>query len=111
MGCSCKKNGDGSHEGWSAIVDTMPPEKPRLRVTGTAECTTTGYKDVHLVEHHPQGINPRVLLLELKWTAPTGIGGDVVTPHVVRFDKNPSPIYEEVEIVNCDLKIEVEVVT
>lgn len=111
MGCSCKKgNGVGKHD-WVAILDTMPPQEPRLRVTGTAECTTTGYKDVHLTEHHPQGINPRILLLDLKWTAPSGAAGDVITPHPVRFDKNPSPIYDEVHIVNCDLTIKVEVAT
>ena len=107
MPCNC-----GREDDWKAILDTMPPEKPRLRVTGTADCTTSGYNNVHLAEHHPQGINPRILMLDLKWEDPTGPAGDVITPHRVRFDKNPSSDYDEVVIVNCgDKTIKVEVVT
>ena len=107
MPCNC-----GDKHDWKAVLNMMPPGKPRLHVTGTADCTTTGYKNVHLAEVTPQGINPRILLLELKWEAPTGPAHETITPHEVRFDKHPSPEYNEVVIVNCgDKKIKVEIVT
>jgi hypothetical protein len=106
MPCNCGREND-----WEAILDKMPPEEPRLRVTGTADCTTTGYKNVHLAEVDPQGINRRILLLELKWEAPTGPVGQMITPHKVTYRKKPSPDYDEVEIVNCDRKkIKVQIV-
>lgn len=107
MPCNC-----GTKDDWHAILDTMPPNPPRLRVSGTADCTTTGYEKVRLEPAQPQGINPRILLLELKWDAPTGIVGHVVTPHHVSYHRDDSPMYDEVVIVNCnDKKIKVEVVT
>jgi len=106
MACNCGREND-----WTAILDKMPPNKPHLRVEGTADCTTTGYRDVRLKDHHPQGINPRILLLDLEWSAPTGDAGDMITPHRVHYTKSDSPDYDEVEIVNCNnKKIRVEIV-
>jgi hypothetical protein len=98
MSCNC---GDSQ---WTAILDKMPPEKPRLRVEGTAECTTTGFTDVRLEPLKPQGTNPRILLMELKWKAPAGPAGDVITPHKVQYHQANSPDYDEVVIVNCGNK-------
>lgn len=107
MPCNCGNNGN-----WKAILDKMPPTPPRLRVTGTALCTTTGYKNVRLEPVRPPGINRQILLLELKWDAPSGHVGDLVTPHDVEYEERDSPSYSEVEIVNCNrLRIKVETVT
>jgi hypothetical protein len=98
-------------EKWTAILDTMPPQKPRLHVRGTAECNTGGYTHVHLKEHHPQGFNPRDLLLDLVWTNPTGPVTEALTHHEVSFTKHDSPMYETVTITNCDdAHIKVQVV-
>lgn len=106
MGCNC-----GSKDDWKAILNMQPPGPARLYVTGTADCTTTGYHDVRLEKVVPQGTNPRELLLELKWKAPSGSEGHIITPHEVRFELERSPEYKEVIIVNCDhKKIKVEVV-
>jgi len=106
MACDC-----GHADDWTAVLDKTPPDKPRLRVQGTADCSTTGYTKVRLEEQKPQGINERVLLLELKWTAPEGVVGQMITPHQLRYQKTGSPEYDEVEIVNCGNKrIKVEVV-
>ena len=72
---------------------------------------TTGHSDVHLDEVHPQGINPRILLLELKWKEPAGVAGKMITTHPVHYEKRDSPVYDEIEIVNCDLRLKVEIVT
>jgi hypothetical protein len=107
MPCNC-----GSKDDWKAILDEMSPQSPRLRVTGTAECSTTGYKNVRLEPVRPPGINPLILLLELKWESPTGAAGDIITPHPVKYEEQNSPRYQTVEIVNCDQKkIKVEVAT
>ncbi len=105
MGCNC-----GTQD-WTATLDKMPPRPPRLAVKGTADCTTTGYTNVRLEPQQPQGINPRILLLELKWDPPSGIAGDVITHHPVTYEVSDCPDYDEVEIVNCGLRIKVEVVS
>lgn len=99
MSCNC-----GQKDDWVAILDKMPPDGPRLRVDGTANCNTTGYSDVRLEPHEPPGINPRILLLNLRWTAPTGNSGDAVTPHKVHYERRDSSDYDEVVIVNCNSK-------
>lgn len=107
MACNC-----GSKNDWKAELDLMPPGPPRLSVTGTAECATTGYKNVRLEPVRPPGVNPKILLLELKWEAPTGTAGDIITPHAVRYEERDAPEYEEVEIINCGRKkIEVSVIS
>jgi hypothetical protein len=107
MGCDC-----GTRDDWKAILDVMPRDPPRLTVTGTADCTTTGYKNVRLEAVEPPGFNPAILFVELKWDAPSGTVGDTVTPHAVKFEKCNSARYEEVEIVNCNHKrIKVKVVS
>ena len=34
----------------------------------------------------------------------------IVTHHPVRYDKNPSPDYDEIDIRNCDERIKVQIV-
>jgi hypothetical protein len=99
MGCNC-----GSKDDWKAVLNLMPPGPPRLSVTGTADCTTTGYENVRLEPVLPPGIDPGTLLLELKWEAPTGIAGDEITPHSVRYEEQHAPQYREVDIINCNHK-------
>jgi hypothetical protein len=99
MACNC-----GNKNDWNAVLNLMPPGSARLSVTGTAECATTGYKNVHLEPVRPQGPNPTILLLELKWEAPTGEAGDIITPHPITYEEQNSPHYKEVEIVNCNRK-------
>ena len=108
MDCDC-----GTKSDWVAILDKMPPEKPRLRVEGTAACYSSGFSNVRLEPHEPQGINARILLLNLAWTGPkAGVVSDVVEPHAVRYKQLESPDYDEIIIVNCQSKrIKVEIVS
>ena len=103
-GCNCK---EGS---WSAILDTMPPGKPRLRVTGVCTCRTSGFK-AHLQKSEPQGFNPSILLLRLTTAPPSGAANDVITDYDVRYDEPDSPRYTQVTILPCDITIPVEVVS
>ncbi len=69
-----------------------------LRVTGDVTEPTTGWK-VSLERASPQGINPKILLLNLVEVKPTGAAGDVVTTHHVRYEENPAQVeYTQVTI-------------
>jgi hypothetical protein len=69
-----------------------------LRVTGDVTEPTTGWK-VSLERTAPQGINPKILLLNLVEVKPTGAAGDVVTTHHVRYEENPAQVeYTQVTI-------------
>jgi hypothetical protein len=52
-----------------------------------------------LEPHRPQGINPKILLLSVETVAPTGLAGDVITTHPVKFDEDPAMVdYTQVTI-------------
>ena len=107
MGCNCASKDD-----WKAVLIGHAADSPRLLVTGTANCTTTGYKNVRLEALRPQGINPRILLLELKWEAPTGPAGDIIAPHAIKYEEHNASEYEEGDIVNRNhKKIKVTIVS
>jgi hypothetical protein len=95
---------------WTAILDTMPPRKPRLRVNGKCTFPTPGYKVV-LRLRHPQGFNPKILMLDKVVTPPTGIEPQVVTTIDVSYHQETDVIYSEVEILPDGAKIKVEVVS
>ena len=67
---------------FKARLDKMPPNNT-LYVTGKVTVPTTGFH-VSLVEAVPQGINPKILILEVKKVKPSGPAGDVVTHVPVR---------------------------
>jgi hypothetical protein len=107
VSCSCGRN-----NGWKAVLDTTPPDGPVLLVQGTADCLTAGYGDVRLEPAESQSFNPRILVLELKWTPPAAPSPDVPTPYRVRYERANSPDYERIVIANCEnRRIPVEVVS
>lgn len=103
-GCECKA---GS---WSAILDRMPPEKPRLTVIGVCTCPTAGFK-AELRKALVQGVNPKSLLLELATTPPSNATNEVVTDYDVRYYEADSPQYTDVKILPCMITIPVEEVS
>ena len=70
---------------WEAWIDLMPGKEPTLHVTGVFEAPTTGWS-AELVEHNPQGTNPRDLLLDLITHEPTEPVNKVLTPVPVSFE-------------------------
>lgn len=82
---------------FKAWVDEMPGKSHEIIVAGKVSCPTTGFK-VDLVKAIPQGINPHILILDLKITAPSGTVGQVVTPHEVRFEEANGSRYSGVTI-------------
>ena len=95
---------------FKAYIDQMPGTSPghKIIVLGSVICNTTGWK-VELTEASPPGINPSILILDVKSTKPSGMAGQMITPVLVRFDKNNGEKYKQVTIrgAGADFTIDV----
>jgi hypothetical protein len=99
---------------WKAWEDRQPgPEKIiKLIVTGEVEVSRTN-DTPELKVAAPQGINPKILLLNLSINSPGAPGGEQMTWKEVRFEKavsageytNVSILWEGNEIANCKVKV------
>jgi hypothetical protein len=83
---------------WQAQLDRQPPGPAILRVRGSCEFPTSGYK-VTLRRHAPQGFNPRILLLDKVVTPPTGPVAQVVTRVEVRYEETTTAGFDAVTIL------------
>jgi hypothetical protein len=100
-------------ETFRAQLDMMPPRPPRLHVTGTVEAPTLGWS-VRLEKARPPGINPTIIILEIRATEPSGPSGDQIEPHELRYDESPAEErYRQATIRYEDLEftIPVEITT
>jgi hypothetical protein len=82
---------------FKAWIDEMPGKYNTLHVKGSVTVPTTGWK-ASMSEAVPQGINKKILILEVKKVKPTGAAGDIVSHIEVSFDKPNSPPYTNVTI-------------
>lgn len=82
---------------WYAWIDLMPGATRALYVQGIVTMPTPGY-DVKLVTASPQGINPAILILDLKITRKKGLFPQVVTEIPVRFEQTGSIAYQSVNV-------------
>ena len=98
----------GNCSNWKASQDRMPPTVAPVRVTGECEFPTQGYR-VELKRKEPQGINPRILMLERIIHEPDGAVADVVTIEQVEYVDDGNTEYDQVHIVNEDVLLNVEV--
>jgi hypothetical protein len=83
---------------WHAWQDLQPgPAKPRLHVVGQVQKSSTN-QTPKLSEHVPQGINPKILQLDLTLAA-SGQGDALMSWQEVRFFKSiERDQYSNVEI-------------
>jgi hypothetical protein len=95
---------------WSAIHNFMPPHPGRLIVRGKCTFPTPGYK-VSFKHHHPQGINPEILLLDKTVVSPTGIEPQHVVTIDVEYEEQTTHHYKEVEILPDGAHIKVQEVS
>jgi hypothetical protein len=81
-----------SAKNWTAREDRQPgPGKQvSLIVTGEVEVGRTNDMPA-LGEARPQGINPKILLLNLTINSPNAPGGEIMNWKQVQFKKNVSP--------------------
>jgi hypothetical protein len=89
------KNPDAKE--FKAWLDKMPGANNTLHVKGTVTVPTSGWHAT-LTEAHPPGINPEILILEVKKVKPTGTVSQIVSHIPVHFDKPHSHDYKEVTI-------------
>ena len=71
---------------WYAWNNKMPPKPDDFHVVGEVQVANPGI-EVSLIPRVPQGINPRILLMELHLRQLPGIWPQVVTWKQVRYDK------------------------
>lgn len=84
---------------WTAFHDRMPGKDPTLRVNGTCCFTTSGWS-AELRDHDgPQGINPRILMVDLVVTAPTEVVATVLTEEPARWEQVTAADYDQVHIL------------
>ncbi len=86
----------GSHD-WTASHDHMPGKPHTLRVDGKVDYPTPGYR-AWLEPAEPQGINPRILEMELREVAPGDPQNQVVTPADVHYEDVTVSEYDQVHI-------------
>ena len=79
---SCKH---AETQDWYAWIDTTPPKPDELHVIGEIKVGNPGIYAV-LRKKAPQGINPRILLLDLLLIQKPGIWPPQVTCIAVRYD-------------------------
>jgi len=83
---------------WHAWHDRMPGKRATLHVVGRCVFPTGGYA-VSLELAEPQGINPRIYLLDLIVVPPTGPVTQVVTEVPVHYREVTDAVYSHVQIL------------
>ena len=83
---------------WAAWENREPLERPRLIVTARCLLPTPAHR-VGLRPSNPQGINPRILLLDLVVQAPKFPAPQVVTPFLLRYEQPADTHYDSVTIM------------
>lgn len=83
---------------WHAWVNLQPGSDRSLHVKGTVDVNSGGWQ-ARLTKRSPQGFNPRILLLDLHVTPPSG---PTILPMLsldVRYDeRNAGNTYDRVEV-------------
>ena len=69
-----------------AWVNLMPPRPDDFHVIGGVEVGNPGITAT-LTKRHPQGINPKILLLDLSLVQQPGVWPQVVTCALARYDE------------------------
>jgi hypothetical protein len=85
---------------WRAWIDLMPPNPGDFQVTGEVYVSNPGIRP-ELTPAIPQGINPAILLLDLKLVQQPGMWTQVMTWAKTNYKETTTPKsqrYSEVEI-------------
>jgi len=85
---------------WFAWNDLSPPAPDYFHLTGEVFVANPGV-DPLLVASEPQGINPKILLLDLYLCQKSGFWPQVLVWKPVRFEKKISDGYTDV-VIRCD---------
>ena len=92
-------NAETKTRNWYAWLDLMPPTPDHLHVTGEVYVPNPGVEAL-LVPHEPQGINPRILMLDLLLCQKPGIWPQVLVWTRAKFERTGRGLrYDQVDIL------------
>ncbi|MEZ5988801.1 MAG: hypothetical protein R3F30_06705 [Planctomycetota bacterium] len=83
---------------WKARTEALPDGGSRLRVEGVLQVTSSGFR-CSLRRAEPQGINAKVLLLELSVVPPDGPALAVLTDEKVDHVEDSAEPFDEVQVL------------
>lgn len=84
---------------WSAWVNKMPPGPPSFHISGTLHMPHPGF-EATLTPRRPQGINPKILMMDLKVKELDGVWAQVLTDIEVKYVEDPYEAdYDQVHIL------------
>jgi hypothetical protein len=94
---------------FKAWLDHASRSKPKLIVTGELEVPTSAWEALMLLKQ-PQGLNPKILLLEVHAQAPTGHVSQIAQKIPLRYEQPASPdAYKQVTILYDSDSVTVDV--
>lgn len=97
---------EGKCSDWYASHDHMPGKPKKLYVSGQCTFPTPGFK-VELEPAVPQGINPKIYLLNKIVHPPKGPVPDVETTVEVRYEEKTDTEYDQVTILPDGVTVDV----
>ena len=71
-----------------AWIDHMPGDGPKLTVIGEVQVPTAGWQ-VRLTRRSLQGLNPRILILDVTSERPRDKAGEMATTVPLRYEERP----------------------
>lgn len=89
-----------SNKDFKAWLDKMPGKNNTLHVKGSVEVPTSGWSG-SLIERVPPGINPSILILDVKLVKPTGPVSEVISFVSLHFQKQQAEQYKQVTIAGA----------
>jgi hypothetical protein len=85
---------------FKAWIDRAPGAPPKLVMTGNVRVPTNGWQ-ARLTKRSPQGINPKILILDVNTEHPGGVGQEEITTIPLRYEESPpQDEYGQVMIAN-----------
>ncbi|PJG55396.1 hypothetical protein CVM73_10055 [Bradyrhizobium forestalis] len=85
---------------FKAWIDRAPGAPPKLIMTGDVRVPTNGWR-ARLTKRSPQGINPKILILDVNAQEPSGEAPQEITTIPLRFEESPpQDEYGQVMIAN-----------
>jgi hypothetical protein len=98
-------------EQWTAIHEYAPQGPPKIRVAGIATIPNLGVSPI-LVRSKSQGLDPKVLLLDIVTEALTNVQGDLrwskPTQSCVKYEEETDFAFESVQIESIQKSIDVQ---
>lgn len=93
-----------------AWIDRAPGAPPKLIMTGDVRVPTNGWQ-ARLTKRSPQGINPKILILDVNALQPSGDTPQEITTIPLRYEESPpQDEYGQVMIANGKGEIVVHIV-